>query len=189
MRPHQVGDARERGRTSQPTCTHGARRVTPFSREYGSATEEVEFVTRSQLTGTGRFALRHVRGPVPLRVSIEVRSMPIYEYRCRKCHKRFSVLTLRVSEKPVRSATSAAAAPPTACCHASPCPSRKRRAWNRSPTRVPSRRHRRERPEERRPLDAQDGQGNGRGRRRRGLRSDGRRDRVRRSGDDGGETD
>lgn len=26
--------------------------------------------------------------------------MPIYEYRCRKCHKRFSVLTLRVSEKP-----------------------------------------------------------------------------------------
>ena len=27
--------------------------------------------------------------------------MPIYEYRCRKCHKRFSVLTLRVSEKPV----------------------------------------------------------------------------------------
>lgn len=29
--------------------------------------------------------------------------MPIYEYRCRKCRKRFSVLTLRVSEtvKPV----------------------------------------------------------------------------------------
>jgi putative FmdB family regulatory protein len=27
--------------------------------------------------------------------------MPIYEYRCRKCGKRFSVLTLRVSEKPV----------------------------------------------------------------------------------------
>ena len=26
--------------------------------------------------------------------------MPIYEYRCRKCQKRFSVLTLRVSEKP-----------------------------------------------------------------------------------------
>lgn len=26
--------------------------------------------------------------------------MPIYEYRCRKCRKRFSVLTLRVSEKP-----------------------------------------------------------------------------------------
>jgi putative FmdB family regulatory protein len=26
--------------------------------------------------------------------------MPIYEYRCRKCGKRFSVLTLRVSEKP-----------------------------------------------------------------------------------------
>ncbi|MBI3785456.1 MAG: zinc ribbon domain-containing protein [Deltaproteobacteria bacterium] len=25
--------------------------------------------------------------------------MPIYEYRCRKCGKRFSVLTLRVSEK------------------------------------------------------------------------------------------
>ena len=25
--------------------------------------------------------------------------MPIYEYRCRKCSKRFSVLTLRVSEK------------------------------------------------------------------------------------------
>ncbi len=24
--------------------------------------------------------------------------MPIYEYRCRKCRKRFSVLTLRVSE-------------------------------------------------------------------------------------------
>lgn len=24
--------------------------------------------------------------------------MPIYEYRCRKCSKRFSVLTLRVSE-------------------------------------------------------------------------------------------
>ncbi len=27
--------------------------------------------------------------------------MPIYEYRCRKCGKRFSVLTLRVSEKAV----------------------------------------------------------------------------------------
>jgi putative FmdB family regulatory protein len=26
--------------------------------------------------------------------------MPIYEYRCRKCGKRFSVLTLRVSETP-----------------------------------------------------------------------------------------
>ncbi len=26
--------------------------------------------------------------------------MPIYEYRCRKCGKRFSVLTLRVSEQP-----------------------------------------------------------------------------------------
>jgi len=26
--------------------------------------------------------------------------MPIYEYRCRKCQKRFSVLTLRVSEQP-----------------------------------------------------------------------------------------
>ena len=26
--------------------------------------------------------------------------MPIYEYRCRKCRTRFSVLTLRVSEKP-----------------------------------------------------------------------------------------
>jgi len=26
--------------------------------------------------------------------------MPIYEYRCKKCGKRFSVLTLRVSEKP-----------------------------------------------------------------------------------------
>ena len=26
--------------------------------------------------------------------------MPIYEYRCRKCGRRFSVLTLRVSEKP-----------------------------------------------------------------------------------------
>jgi putative FmdB family regulatory protein len=26
--------------------------------------------------------------------------MPIYEYRCRKCRRRFSVLTLRVSEKP-----------------------------------------------------------------------------------------
>jgi putative FmdB family regulatory protein len=25
--------------------------------------------------------------------------VPIYEFRCRKCHKRFSVLTLRVSEK------------------------------------------------------------------------------------------
>ena len=25
--------------------------------------------------------------------------MPIYEYRCRKCRKRFSVLTLRVSER------------------------------------------------------------------------------------------
>ncbi len=25
--------------------------------------------------------------------------MPIYEYRCRKCRRRFSVLTLRVSEK------------------------------------------------------------------------------------------
>ena len=25
--------------------------------------------------------------------------MPIYEYRCRKCGKRFSVLTLRVGEK------------------------------------------------------------------------------------------
>jgi putative FmdB family regulatory protein len=27
--------------------------------------------------------------------------MPIYEYRCRKCRKRFSVLTLRVSERAV----------------------------------------------------------------------------------------
>lgn len=27
--------------------------------------------------------------------------MPIYEYRCRKCRRRFSVLTLRVSEAPV----------------------------------------------------------------------------------------
>jgi len=27
--------------------------------------------------------------------------MPIYEYRCRKCRKRFSVLTLRVSERVV----------------------------------------------------------------------------------------
>jgi putative FmdB family regulatory protein len=27
--------------------------------------------------------------------------MPIYEYRCRKCAKRFSVLTLRVSERAV----------------------------------------------------------------------------------------
>ena len=27
--------------------------------------------------------------------------MPIYEYRCRKCQKRFSVLTLRVSERVV----------------------------------------------------------------------------------------
>ena len=27
--------------------------------------------------------------------------MPIYEYRCKKCGKRFSVLTLRVSETPV----------------------------------------------------------------------------------------
>ncbi len=27
--------------------------------------------------------------------------MPIYEYRCKKCGKRFSVLTLRVSESPV----------------------------------------------------------------------------------------
>ena len=27
--------------------------------------------------------------------------MPIYEYRCRKCGKRFSVLTLRVSETPI----------------------------------------------------------------------------------------
>ena len=26
--------------------------------------------------------------------------MPIYAYRCRKCGKRFSVLTLRVSERP-----------------------------------------------------------------------------------------
>src|SRR5512139_1771751 len=26
--------------------------------------------------------------------------MPIYEYRCRKCGKRFSVLTLRISEIP-----------------------------------------------------------------------------------------
>ena len=26
--------------------------------------------------------------------------MPIYEYRCRKCRKRFSVLTLRISERP-----------------------------------------------------------------------------------------
>ncbi len=26
--------------------------------------------------------------------------MPIYEYRCRKCQKRFSLLTLRVSERP-----------------------------------------------------------------------------------------
>jgi putative FmdB family regulatory protein len=28
-------------------------------------------------------------------------AMPIYEYRCRKCQKRFSVLTLRVSEAAV----------------------------------------------------------------------------------------
>jgi putative FmdB family regulatory protein len=27
--------------------------------------------------------------------------MPIYEYRCRKCRKRFSVLTLRISERAV----------------------------------------------------------------------------------------
>jgi putative FmdB family regulatory protein len=27
--------------------------------------------------------------------------MPIYEYCCRKCGRRFSVLTLRISEKPV----------------------------------------------------------------------------------------
>ena len=27
--------------------------------------------------------------------------MPIYEYRCRKCQRRFSVLTLRVSERAV----------------------------------------------------------------------------------------
>jgi putative FmdB family regulatory protein len=27
--------------------------------------------------------------------------MPIYEYRCKKCGRRFSVLTLRVSEKAV----------------------------------------------------------------------------------------
>ncbi|MFQ5667836.1 MAG: zinc ribbon domain-containing protein [Candidatus Binatia bacterium] len=27
--------------------------------------------------------------------------MPIYEYRCRKCRKRFSLLTLRVSEAPL----------------------------------------------------------------------------------------
>jgi putative FmdB family regulatory protein len=27
--------------------------------------------------------------------------MPIYEYRCRKCAKRFSVLTLRISERAV----------------------------------------------------------------------------------------
>ena len=27
--------------------------------------------------------------------------MPIYEYRCRKCQKRFSVLTLRISERAV----------------------------------------------------------------------------------------
>jgi putative FmdB family regulatory protein len=27
--------------------------------------------------------------------------MPIYEYRCRKCRRRFSVLTLRVGEKAV----------------------------------------------------------------------------------------
>lgn len=26
--------------------------------------------------------------------------MPIYEYRCRTCRKRFSVLTLRISEQP-----------------------------------------------------------------------------------------
>jgi putative FmdB family regulatory protein len=26
--------------------------------------------------------------------------MPIYEYRCRKCGRRYSVLTLRVSERP-----------------------------------------------------------------------------------------
>ena len=29
------------------------------------------------------------------------KAMPIYEYRCRKCRKRFSVLTLRVSEQAV----------------------------------------------------------------------------------------
>lgn len=28
------------------------------------------------------------------------RAMPIYEYRCHKCKKRFSVLTLRISEQP-----------------------------------------------------------------------------------------
>jgi putative FmdB family regulatory protein len=31
--------------------------------------------------------------------------MPIYEYRCRKCGKRFSVLTLRVSETPAPECT------------------------------------------------------------------------------------
>jgi len=31
--------------------------------------------------------------------------MPIYEYRCRKCRKRFSLLTLRVSERAVPECT------------------------------------------------------------------------------------
>jgi putative FmdB family regulatory protein len=31
---------------------------------------------------------------------IEADAMPIYEYECDKCHRRTSVLTLRVSEKP-----------------------------------------------------------------------------------------
>lgn len=31
-------------------------------------------------------------------LEISARAMPIYEYRCRDCRKRFTVLTLRVSE-------------------------------------------------------------------------------------------
>jgi putative FmdB family regulatory protein len=40
---------------------------------------------------------------VPFGVDLlgEASVMPIYEYRCRKCRKRFSVLTLRISERAV----------------------------------------------------------------------------------------
>ena len=96
------------------------------------------------------------------------------------CRRKVTVLTLRVSERVDPVCEHCGSRELTACmsrfAHG---PLRGQPASTTSPSRRGARRRRRERPEEHGPLDAQDGQGARRGRRR-GLRRDGRRARGRR---------
>ena len=84
--------------------------------------------------------------------------MPIYEYRCRKCDKRFSVLTLRVSERVSAECPKCGSRAADRLMSRFAMPKSEEARLDVARRSEQPRRPGRERPEERRPLDAQDGQ-------------------------------